>query len=204
MFANLLAAPWRAEPFPEPQHSINSWARSARPEWGPDQPFEDQNDYRSDASYNPCRKGARKERSGTMRATQVATTRLTLRVDLGGERAIGPGKIRLLEAIRDTGSITKAGIALGMSYRRAWLLVDDMNNCFREPVIVAQAGGSHGGGAALTPFGTRLIDQYRAIEAEAHSATASRLRELEAACKGAQETTPAKPHATPRRRTIAR
>jgi molybdate transport system regulatory protein len=139
-----------------------------------------------------------------MKATQVATTRLTLRVDLGGDRAIGPGKIRLLEAIRDAGSITKAGAALGMSYRRAWLLVDDMNNCFREPVIAAQAGGSHGGGAALTPFGTRLIDQYRAIEAEAHAATAARLRELEAACKGIEETIAAKSPVAPRRRTIAR
>ena len=139
-----------------------------------------------------------------MRATRAATTRLTLRVDLGGERAIGPGKIRLLEAIRDTGSITKAGIALGMSYRRAWLLVDDLNNCFREPVLAAQAGGSHGGGAVLTPFGRNLIDQYRAIEAEAHSATAWRLRELEAACRKAQETTSAKPHVAPRRRPIAR
>jgi molybdate transport system regulatory protein len=139
-----------------------------------------------------------------MGATNVAAARLTLRVDLDEERAIGPGKIRLLEAIRDTGSITKAGIALGMSYRRAWLLVDDMNNCFRDPVIAAQAGGSHGGGAALTSFGTRLIDQYRAIEAEAHAATAARLRELEAACKGAQETTAAKSHVALRRRTIAR
>jgi molybdate transport system regulatory protein len=105
-----------------------------------------------------------------MRATHAATARLTLRIDLGEDRAIGPRKIRLLEAIHDTRSITKAGIALGMSYRRAWRLVDDMNNCFREPVIAAQAGGSHGEGAVLTPFGTRLIDQYRAIEAEAHSA----------------------------------
>ena len=139
-----------------------------------------------------------------MKATSAAKTRLTLRVDLGGDRAIGPGKIRLLEAIRDTGSITKAGIALGMSYRRAWLLVDDMNNCFREPVIAAQAGGSHGGGAALTPFGTKLIDQYRAIEAAAHSATAARLDELEAACRGPREAKPAKSHVAPRRRTIAR
>src|SRR6516165_2399410 len=144
------------------------------------------------------------ERGRTMRATQVATARLTLRVDLGGERAIGPGKIRLLEAIRDTGSITKAGIALGMSYRRAWLLVDDMNNCFREPVIVAQAGGSHGGGAALTSFGNRLIDQYRAIETAAHSATASRLRELEAACRGGQGALPKRSSTAIRRRTVAR
>ena len=111
-----------------------------------------------------------------MGATNVAAARLTLRVDLGKDRAVGPGKIRLLEAIRDTGSITKAGIALGMSYRRAWLLVDDMNNCFREPVVATQAGGTHGGGAAVTPFGTRLIDHYRAIEAEAHSATATTRR----------------------------
>ena len=135
----------------------------------------------------------------------MAAARLTLRVDLGADRAIGPGKIRLLEAIRDAGSITRAGIALGMSYRRAWLLVDDMNNCFRQPVVAAQAGGSHGGGAALTPFGRRLIDQYREIEAEAHSANAARLRELEEACKGMQEAaTATKPHAVLRRRTIAR
>ena len=140
-----------------------------------------------------------------MKATGTATARLTLRVDLDEDRAVGPGKIRLLEAIRDTGSITKAGIALGMSYRRAWLLVDDMNKCFREPVVAAQAGGSHGGGAALTPFGARLIDQYRAIEAEAHSATASRLHELEAACKAAtSKSATAKSQTVLRRRTIAR
>jgi molybdate transport system regulatory protein len=140
-----------------------------------------------------------------MGATNVAAARLTLRVDLGKDRAVGPGKIRLLEAIRDTGSITKAGMALGMSYRRAWLLVDDMNNCFREPVVAAQTGGSHGGGATLTPFGKRLIDQYRAIEAEAHSATADRLRELEAASRGVKKpAAAAKSHAALRRRTIAR
>ena len=134
----------------------------------------------------------------------MATTRLTLRVDFGGERAIGPGKIRLLEAIRDTGSITKAGTALGMSYRRAWLLVYDMNSCFRDPVVAAHAGGSHGGGAALTSFGRNLIDQYRAIEVEAYAATAARLRELEAACKEAQETPPATSQGAGRRRRISR
>jgi molybdate transport system regulatory protein len=142
---------------------------------------------------------------GKTGAITLAAARLTLRVDLGEDRAIGPGKIRLLEAIRDTGSISKAGIALGMSYRRAWLPVDNMNNCFREPVVAAQAGGTHGGGAALTAFGAKLIDQYRAIEVEAHSANADRLRELEAACKGAQEAArQAKSHPSLKRRTIAR
>jgi molybdate transport system regulatory protein len=137
-------------------------------------------------------------------AAELASARLTLRIDLGEDRAVGPGKIRLLEAIRDTGSISKAGVALGMSYRRAWLLVDDMNKCFSEPVIAAQVGGSHGGGAALTPFGNRLIDQYRAIETEAHSATASRLRELEAACRGGQGALPKRSNTAIRRRTVAR
>ena len=81
------------------------------------------------------------------------TLRLTLRVDFGSGRALGPGKICLLEAIAKTGSISQAGRKLGMSYRRAWLLVDDMNNCFRDPVVMAQPGGAHGGGAALTAFG---------------------------------------------------
>src|SRR3984893_10709947 len=138
-------------------------------------------------------------------ATNVVAARLTLRVDLGEDRAIGPGKIRLLEAIRDTGSITQAGILLMMSYRRTWLLVDDMNNCCREPVISAQAGGTHGGGAALTAFGIRLIDQYRAIEVEAHAATAARLNELEAACKGADQLPAERKFNSPlRRRSIAR
>ncbi len=134
----------------------------------------------------------------------MAAARLTLRVDLGEDRAIGPGKVRLLEAIRDTGSITQAGVALGMSYRRAWLLVDDMNNCFHEPVIAAQAGGRHGGGAALTPFGKRLIDQYR-DRGQGACRAAARLGALEAAFKAPPEPTPAtKPRAAPRRRRIAR
>src|SRR5215218_5075280 len=90
--------------------------------------------------------------------------RLTVRVDFGSDRALGPGKIRLLEAIATTGSISQAGRSLDMSYRRAWLLVDDMNRCFRVPVVTTQPGGAQGGGAALTLFGKNLIDNYRAIE----------------------------------------
>jgi molybdate transport system regulatory protein len=112
------------------------------------------------------------------------TPRLTLRVDLGSGRALGPGKIRLLEAIASTGSISQAGRNLGMSYRRAWLLVDDMNKCFRDPVIAAQPGGAHGGGATLTPFGQQLVERYRAIESDALAATRRHLHDLEAALKG--------------------
>jgi molybdate transport system regulatory protein len=114
-------------------------------------------------------------------STFAMDTKLTLRVDLGNGRALGPGKIRLLEAIEKTGSISQAGRKLGMSYRRAWLLVDDMNGCFDDPVIEAQPGGAHGGGATLTSFGRKLIERYRAIEADALVATRKHIRDIEAA-----------------------
>jgi molybdate transport system regulatory protein len=65
---------------------------------------------------------------------------------------IGPGKVKLLESIRDTGSISAAAREMGMSYKRAWLLLDSMNQAFTEPVVTAAPGGSGGGGATLTPF----------------------------------------------------
>jgi molybdate transport system regulatory protein len=109
----------------------------------------------------------------------MGDVRLTVRVDFGADRALGPGKIRLLEAVRKTGSISRAGRALGMSYRRAWLLVDDMNRCFRAPVVATQPGGVKGGGAALTPFGLELIEMYRAVEAQAAAAAKPQLQALE-------------------------
>ena len=112
------------------------------------------------------------------------TARLTLRIDLGPDQAIGPGKIRLLEAIAATGSISQAGRALGMSYRRAWLLVDDLNHCFRAPVVAAQTGGTRGGGSALTRFGADLVAHYRALERAAHRAGERHLRTLDAARRG--------------------
>jgi len=114
----------------------------------------------------------------------MGDVRLTVRVDFGAARALGPGKIRLLEAIGKTGSISRAGRALGMSYRRAWLLVDDMNRSFRAAVVVTQGGGARGGGAALTAFGCELIEKYRAIEARATAATKPQLRALESALRG--------------------
>ena len=110
-------------------------------------------------------------------------TRLTLRVDFGANRSIGPGKVRLLEAIDNTGSISQAGRSLGMSYRRAWLLIDDMNRCFRHAVVNAKPGGSQGGGAVLTQFGAELVRDYRAIETAASVVAKKRLRGLEAALR---------------------
>src|SRR5258705_11552214 len=104
--------------------------------------------------------------------------RLTVRVDFGSDRALGPGKIRLLEAIGETGSISQAGRHLDMSYRRAWLLVDDMNRCFRVPVVTTQPGGAQGGGAALTLFGQNLINNYREIEKQAMAAVKPQLNDL--------------------------
>jgi molybdate transport system regulatory protein len=88
-----------------------------------------------------------------------------LRVMFGTEIAIGPGKADLLEAIAATGSISESARRLGMSYRRAWLLADTMNRCFREPVIASVAGGTGGGGARVTPFGRRVLAQFRAMQA---------------------------------------
>jgi molybdate transport system regulatory protein len=107
--------------------------------------------------------------------------RLSIRIDLGPGGRIGPGKVALLEQIAATGSISAAGRAMRMSYRRAWLLVEALNGLFREPVVATQTGGSHGGGAALTPFGRELVAAYRAVEREAHELAAARLAALEAA-----------------------
>jgi molybdate transport system regulatory protein len=107
--------------------------------------------------------------------------RLTLRLDFGPGQAVGHGKIRLLEAVRDHGSISAAGRSMGMSYRRAWLLVDALNALFEEPVITTKHGGQGGGGAELTPFGSRVVEQYHAIEAKAHQAVAADLATLAAA-----------------------
>jgi molybdate transport system regulatory protein len=104
--------------------------------------------------------------------------RLTLRIDFDGERAIGPGKIKLLELIEAHGSISAAGRRMGMSYRRAWLLVDAMNRCFREPLVASHAGGAHGGGAALTAAGAKVVRHYRAVEAAAHTAGAADIAAL--------------------------
>jgi molybdate transport system regulatory protein len=90
-----------------------------------------------------------------------------LRVLLGAAIAIGPGKADLLDAIAASGSISAAAKAMGMSYRRAWLLVDTMNRCFRGPIVASARGGTGGGGAELTALGREVLARYRAMESKA-------------------------------------
>ena len=91
---------------------------------------------------------------------------VSFRVDFSPDCAVGPGKISLLENIGRTGSLSEAARRLKMSYRRAWLLLEDLNTSFQQPVAQMSVGGRGGGGALLTPFGSDLVTAYRALEAQ--------------------------------------
>ncbi|MBS0516966.1 MAG: LysR family transcriptional regulator [Proteobacteria bacterium] len=103
---------------------------------------------------------------------------LRFRLLLDAEHALGPGKVDLLEAIAATGSIAAAGRAMGMSYKRAWQLADELNRSFTEPLIAANKGGARGGGATLTTDGKAVIDIYRGIERKSKRACVAELRAL--------------------------
>jgi molybdate transport system regulatory protein len=105
---------------------------------------------------------------------------LTLRVLGEGAPAMGPGKAELIARIRETGSISAAARAMGMSYRRAWQLVEALNETYRQPVIVTAIGGTRGGGAQVTALGERLVSLYRAMEDKASAAIAKDLRRFNA------------------------
>ena len=105
---------------------------------------------------------------------------LSLRIQLDPEGRIGPGKIALLENIATHGSISAAGRAMEMSYRRAWELVEELNVLFGKPVVERQVGGRNGGGARLTPLGEALILRFRAVEQAATEAAATHLAALQA------------------------
>lgn len=109
--------------------------------------------------------------------------RLSIRVDLGSDARLGPGKVMLLERIAEYGSISAAGRSMKMSYRRAWDLVAAINGDFAEPLVAAQTGGKHGGGASLTEAGANLVAHYRALEREALRAAAPHLAALEKAVR---------------------
>jgi molybdate transport system regulatory protein len=120
----------------------------------------------------PPRAAGRRPQAG------VPAPTLNIRLDLGQGVALGPGKIRLMEMIAEHGSISAAGRAMGMSYRRAWLLVDSLNEAFREPLVARRTGGRKGGGAGLTSLGRSVVQHYRSIEAETTAGARTALRAL--------------------------
>ena len=114
--------------------------------------------------------------SENVSAAIVVTPRY--RVLLGGEVALGPGKVELLRHIQTEGSIQQAALRMDMSYMRAWTLIRTMNRCFREPLVTAQRGGSRQGGAALTETGVAVLALYDQIEQESRRATKSNCARL--------------------------
>jgi molybdate transport system regulatory protein len=106
----------------------------------------------------------------------MAQIRISIVFDSGAR--IGPGKAKLLESIRDTGSISAAARDMGMSYKRAWLLLDSINQAFTESVVTAATGGSGGGGATLTPFGAEVLERYRRVHDQANRAATDDLAAL--------------------------
>lgn len=111
-------------------------------------------------------------KAGNQRAG--ARLRLVLEPDI----AIGPGKADILEGIKETGSIAAAGRRMGMSYKRAWLLVETMNRCFREPLVETSRGGRAKGGAVLTAAGHEVLERYRRMEQLTAAAIADELAAL--------------------------
>lgn len=106
------------------------------------------------------------------------TARFRLRLTAGDTIAIGPGKIRLVEAILETGSLTAAAKHIDMSYRRAWVLLDELNKSLKTPAVASARGGEHGGGSIVTPVGLQLVKRYRNIELTAAQACKADLRAL--------------------------
>jgi len=104
---------------------------------------------------------------------------IRIRVPAGDKIAIGPGKAALLEAIDETGSISAAGRKINMSYRKAWLIVNDMNKYFKSPLVDAAKGGANGGGARLTDMGRLVLEKYRRIEGQAWEAVSGPIKEFE-------------------------
>jgi len=99
--------------------------------------------------------------------------KLSVRVFVDDTIALGPGKLSLLESIAQNGSISAAARAMGMSYARAWRLVDDMNRCFKTPLVITASGGKHGGGARVTEEGREMLAVYRELQSQVHAAASA-------------------------------
>lgn len=112
-------------------------------------------------------------------ARRGGRARIKVQIYLDEEIALGPGKRQLLEHIHAQGSISAAARVMGLSYRRAWLMVDTMNRCFREPLVHAGKGGAHGGGASLTPLGQAVQARFAHLEATLAQAALADLEHLQ-------------------------
>ena len=104
--------------------------------------------------------------------------RFRMRIRTGDTVALGPGKVALLEAVHEHGSISAAARSLGMSYRRAWLLIDELNRSLKSPATISEQGGQSGGGCVLTPVGENIVRLYREVETQAHQACAAQIAAL--------------------------
>src|SRR5271166_4878764 len=115
--------------------------------------------------------------------------RLSIRLDLASGARIGPGKVAVLEEIARSGSISGAGRALHISYRRTWELVEDLNASLGAPVVQTAAGGSGGGGASLTEVGQAVVTRYRAIEEDCAAAARKHLVALQRVARAVRSET---------------
>jgi molybdate transport system regulatory protein len=116
--------------------------------------------------------------------------RVKLRLVFSGEHSLGPGKVELLEAVQQHGSISAAARSMAMAYRHAWDLIDDLNQCFGAPVVDTATGGRSGGGARLTPLGVDLVRRFRAMERRARRALEDDVAALEARRNGGTVSRP--------------
>ena len=130
------------------------------------------------ARKSPARKAGAKTTKSAAARPSTPIARFRMRVMSGDTISVGPGKIALLEAIRTERSITAAAQSIGMSYRRAWMLVDELNAMLRKAAVRSIKGGDHGGGSELTEEGEMLVAVYRRIEAQATEACASEIKTL--------------------------
>jgi molybdate transport system regulatory protein len=117
-------------------------------------------------------------------AAGAPEVRFRMRIRHGETVALGPGKVALLEAVREHGSISAAARSLDMSYRRAWLLMDELNRSLKAPAVVSGTGGQSGGGSALTPVGEEIVRLYRDIETQAYAACAEQIAALTEMIRG--------------------
>jgi molybdate transport system regulatory protein len=124
------------------------------------------------------RRNPKKNHTGSKQSDQ-GSPQPRVRVFFGHAIALGPGKADMLEYIAEDGSISAAARRMGMSYRRAWLLVDTMNHCFRSPLVEKVKGGKGGGGACITDLGREVLRRYRKMESDAMGAVAEEMAALE-------------------------